>query len=82
MLQFYHGRANSVFWTRALTIPFPHSYVFPQPVGDATSACDESNLKISQSQIVGEAFTCEKDERSEVNILDCCLSNYSVMVFA
>ncbi|KAK9147700.1 hypothetical protein Scep_006457 [Stephania cephalantha] len=30
--------ANSIFWTRALNIPFPHSYVFPQmPKEDETS---------------------------------------------
>ncbi|CAA6663369.1 unnamed protein product [Spirodela intermedia] len=55
--------ANSVFWTRALNIPFPHSYVFPSPVGDATSACDGSNLKISSSQIA--MLTMEKERCAE-----------------
>lgn len=33
-------RANSIFWTRALNIPFPRSYVFPrvQPEQDSASS--------------------------------------------
>ncbi|XP_057981399.1 uncharacterized protein LOC131166827 isoform X2 [Malania oleifera] len=52
--------ANSVFWTRALNIPFPHSYVFPQfheeqdsrtSLSKASGAC--SNL-ISSGQSIHE----------------------------
>ncbi|XP_078439908.1 SET domain-containing protein isoform X2 [Wolffia australiana] len=41
--------ANSVFWTRALNIPFPHTYVFPSSDGDANSSSDTSNQKVPSS---------------------------------
>ncbi|KAL9430090.1 hypothetical protein AB3S75_025469 [Citrus x aurantiifolia] len=34
--------ANSIFWTRALNIPLPHSYVFPQNQEDLNK-CDSIN---------------------------------------
>ncbi|XP_038708297.1 uncharacterized protein LOC120003395 isoform X3 [Tripterygium wilfordii] len=37
--------ANSVFWARALNIPFPHSYVFPKFQEDQDGCC--SSLKNS-----------------------------------
>ena len=39
----YLARANSIFWTRALNIPLPHSYVFPQIQGtnDDSSSADQ-----------------------------------------
>jgi hypothetical protein len=42
-----YDRANSIFWTRALNIPLPHSYVFPgsldeQQTGTAGSLGDSS----------------------------------------
>ncbi|KAG4922391.1 hypothetical protein JHK84_051232 [Glycine max] len=40
--------ANSVFWSRALNIPMPHSYVFPE-MQDAQDICDpEADAKRSQ----------------------------------
>ena len=33
-------RANSIFWTRALNIPLPHSYVFPGLCGDQHTRTD------------------------------------------
>ncbi|XP_030533635.1 uncharacterized protein LOC115743131 isoform X1 [Rhodamnia argentea] len=35
--------ANSVFWTRALNIPFPHSYVFPKEEDDEDADHCEDN---------------------------------------
>ncbi|KAL5166988.1 Ribulose-1,5 bisphosphate carboxylase/oxygenase large subunit N-methyltransferase, chloroplastic [Glycine soja] len=46
--------ANSVFWSRALNIPMPHSYVFPE-MQDAQDICDpeadEKRKFIAGSQI-------------------------------
>ncbi|PKA52773.1 [Fructose-bisphosphate aldolase]-lysine N-methyltransferase, chloroplastic [Apostasia shenzhenica] len=38
--------ANSIFWTRALNIPFPRSYVFPESVGGQGSnpGCQNSDF--------------------------------------
>ncbi|XP_051146899.1 uncharacterized protein LOC127262308 [Andrographis paniculata] len=48
--------ANSIFWTRALNIPFPQSYVFPssQPEQDSTdiSLLDSSTHHISAEKLV------------------------------
>ncbi|KAK6162441.1 hypothetical protein DH2020_002282 [Rehmannia glutinosa] len=48
--------ANSVFWTRALNIPLPHSYVFPrvQPEQDSTASnipCASTN-HVSTEELV------------------------------
>ncbi|MBA0674938.1 hypothetical protein Goari_016507, partial [Gossypium aridum] len=32
-------RANSIFWSRALNLPLPHSYVFPQIQEDVGTTC-------------------------------------------
>lgn len=43
MFHNYHGtRANSVFWSRALNIPLPHSYVFPQ------TQVEDSNFSVGK----------------------------------
>ncbi|XP_060668806.1 uncharacterized protein LOC107432673 isoform X3 [Ziziphus jujuba] len=42
-------RANSVFWTRALNIPLPYSYVFPQT--QETEDCSSSVDKTSEASI-------------------------------
>ncbi|XP_031267752.1 uncharacterized protein LOC116126187 isoform X1 [Pistacia vera] len=34
--------ANSIFWSRALNIPFPHSYVFP-PIQESRDNCSSVN---------------------------------------
>lgn len=42
---FRYARANSVFWSRALNIPLPHSFVYPQSQEDVggTSHTIETN---------------------------------------
>lgn len=60
-------RANSVFWTRALNIPLPHSYVFPQI--QETEGCSSSIEKTSEVSIChdpGEELVDGGDEKSEV----------------
>nr|XP_048321775.1 uncharacterized protein LOC107432673 isoform X6 [Ziziphus jujuba var. spinosa] len=42
-------RANSVFWTRALNIPLPYSYVFPQT--QESEDCSSSVDKTSEASI-------------------------------
>lgn len=64
--------ANSVFWTRALNIPLPRSYVFPQVQEDQDS---QSSLNIdsgvSHSDISAGDLTDRKDEeRSKVPGVD------------
>ncbi|KAH8488581.1 hypothetical protein Peur_059752 [Populus x canadensis] len=64
--------ANSVFWTRALNIPLPRSYVFPQVQEDQDS---QSSLNIdsgvSHSDISAGDLTERKDEeRSKVPGVD------------
>ncbi|KAM0935771.1 putative [Fructose-bisphosphate aldolase]-lysine N-methyltransferase [Dioscorea sansibarensis] len=50
--------ANSVFWTRALNIPLPHCYVFPESLGgqEMDSACKDHCSGVSVTATVGE--TC------------------------
>ncbi|KAL2233953.1 UNVERIFIED_CONTAM: hypothetical protein Sindi_1127500 [Sesamum indicum] len=49
-------RANSIFWTRALNIPFPSSYVFPRAEQEQDSTTSivpgESSNHVSTEQIV------------------------------
>lgn len=64
--------ANSVFWTRALNIPLPRSYVFPQVQEDQDS---QSSLNIdsgvTHSDISAGDLTDRKDEeRSKVPGVD------------
>ncbi|KAF8027142.1 hypothetical protein BT93_E0150 [Corymbia citriodora subsp. variegata] len=42
--------ANSVFWTRALNIPFPHSYVFPKEEDDRDADHGEENTNSASGQ--------------------------------
>lgn len=68
------ARANSVFWTRALNIPLPYSYVFPQT--QETEDCSSSVDKTSEASISHgprEQLLYGKDEKSE--------SSFSLMVF-
>ncbi|XP_039135148.1 uncharacterized protein LOC120272391 isoform X2 [Dioscorea cayenensis subsp. rotundata] len=50
--------ANSIFWTRALNIPLPHFYVFPESLGgqEKDSACKDHGSGVSVTATVGE--TC------------------------
>ncbi|RXH93568.1 hypothetical protein DVH24_014144 [Malus domestica] len=62
-LMFYnccHARANSLFWTRALNIPLPYSYVFPKIQED--SASDGKNIEVS-TNICKEELVNGKDEK-------------------
>ncbi|XP_010523051.1 PREDICTED: uncharacterized protein LOC104801461 isoform X2 [Tarenaya hassleriana] len=57
--------ANSVFWSRALNIPLPHSYVFPQSRQDPGScssiscvpATESANVKAEKESQVEESIT-------------------------
>ncbi|XP_058008337.1 uncharacterized protein LOC110637071 isoform X2 [Hevea brasiliensis] len=53
--------ANSVFWSRALNIPFPRSYVFPQVQEDQGSHSPINNSQISYNS--GRDLIDEKDEK-------------------
>ncbi|KAJ6872746.1 hypothetical protein NC651_031774 [Populus alba x Populus x berolinensis] len=65
-------RANSVFWTRALNIPLPRSYVFPQVQEDQDSQSSLSiDSGVSHSDISAGDLTDRKDEeRSKVPGVD------------
>ncbi|KAJ8650143.1 hypothetical protein MRB53_003166 [Persea americana] len=61
--------ANSIFWTRALSIPFPHSYVFPQVVGE------QENLSLSRNgdpldQVSGELLSNGEDEKGRQSFVE------------
>ena len=60
------ARANSVFWSRALNIPFPHSYVFPQVQKDQGNHSSTDVLEFSCCDNSGQNLISEKDERSEI----------------
>ncbi|KAJ6879335.1 hypothetical protein NC652_032800 [Populus alba x Populus x berolinensis] len=64
--------ANSVFWTRALNIPLPRSYVFPQVQEDQDSQSSLSiDSGVSHSDISAGDLTDRKDEeRSKVPGVD------------
>lgn len=59
--------ANSIFWTRALNIPFPRSYVFPEPVrgqdDDTVSQSSECDYPVSQNS--GETRVHRQSEKKE-----------------
>ncbi|KAE8685758.1 COP9 signalosome complex subunit 7 [Hibiscus syriacus] len=49
--------ANSIFWSRALNLPLPHSYVFPQIQEDTETTCPierSSEVTINHSGLSGE----------------------------
>lgn len=54
--------ANSVFWTRALNIPFPHSYVFPIEKDDQDADHCEENINGASGQHT-EASTSIQEEK-------------------
>ncbi|KAK8501423.1 hypothetical protein V6N12_041755 [Hibiscus sabdariffa] len=66
--------ANSIFWSRALNLPLPHSYVFPQIQEDTETPCpveNSSEVTISHSgehidEINGKRFEAHEID-SEVN---------------
>jgi len=64
------GRANSVFWTRALNIPCPISFVFPNqlPVPPALRALQLRNE--STSQQLDESFSRTTQVNNATNHLE------------
>ncbi|KAF8379405.1 hypothetical protein HHK36_028840 [Tetracentron sinense] len=58
--------ANSIFWTRALNTPFPHSYVFPQRLEEQGNCflCLNKDSGASTSQISGGELHNGKGEES------------------
>lgn len=63
--------ANSIFWTRALSIPFPRSYVFPGSLGDQNyiSVCHNCDFGASEEGMGREAF----DDRNGGRHMDNCV---------
>ncbi|BFG21841.1 hypothetical protein CerSpe_081150 [Prunus speciosa] len=56
--------ANSLFWTRALNIPLPYSYVFPQIQENKNdSASDGKNSEVSTTHICMEELVNGTDEK-------------------
>ncbi|VVA19399.1 PREDICTED: histone-lysine N-methyltransferase [Prunus dulcis] len=56
--------ANSLFWTRALNIPLPHSYVFPQIQENKNDiASDGKNSGVSTTHICMEELVNGMDEK-------------------
>ncbi|PQP92855.1 uncharacterized protein Pyn_36991 [Prunus yedoensis var. nudiflora] len=56
--------ANSLFWTRALNIPLPYSYVFPQIQENKNdSASDGKNSEVSTTHICMAALVNGMDEK-------------------
>lgn len=60
-----YDRANSIFWTRALNIPFPRSYVFPRIVGEQENPSFSRN-EDSLVQVSGELLSHGEDEKGEI----------------
>jgi len=61
--------ANSIFWTRALNIPLPHSYVFPGLCGDQHTRTDDdvsdSGIPAHQeSDVTAKDSTADENSRS------------------
>ncbi|XP_048226448.1 uncharacterized protein LOC8258500 isoform X2 [Ricinus communis] len=56
--------ANSLFWSRALNIPLPHSYVFPQVEEDQENHCSTIDSELSYNDNSAGDLINEKDERS------------------
>ncbi|MBA0640120.1 hypothetical protein Goklo_023088 [Gossypium klotzschianum] len=61
-------RANSIFWSRALNLPLPHSYVFPQIQDDVGTTCPvDKNSEGSTSHSYSEEPINEIDGKSEAH---------------
>lgn len=58
---FNYARANSVFWSRALNIPLPHSFVFPQSqddTGECTSTSESpETAPVNSNEEKGKSLT-------------------------
>lgn len=66
-------RANSIFWTRALNIPFPHSYVYPLPLieEDAHSMEHSTSFGDTTPQVLSEISESIPHESTD----KCSVSN-------
>lgn len=58
-------RANSIFWTRALSIPLPHSFVFPQ-IQEAEESISSSSSGLSTSHSSNPDLVNEDNGKGEV----------------
>lgn len=58
------ARANSVFWARALNIPLPHSYVFPQATNESISSIEKSS-EVSATDSPSDDLVGGMDEKGE-----------------
>ncbi|CAN6208928.1 unnamed protein product [Urochloa humidicola] len=61
--------ANSIFWTRALNIPLPHSYVFPGSCGDQQTrtnddACGSSLPAHQETDITAKDSSADENSKS------------------
>lgn len=64
---FHNARANSIFWSRALNLPLPHSYVFPKIQEDQDLTCSvDVNSEVSTRHSNGGEPINENDGKSEV----------------
>lgn len=77
-----HDRANSIFWTRALNIPFPHSYVFPGSIEeqDKESSFLGGDYGASVTQVPGETSNWKQSRNSEV-VIARALSSFFLCFF-
>uniref|UniRef100_A0A2N9JB94 Uncharacterized protein n=1 Tax=Fagus sylvatica TaxID=28930 RepID=A0A2N9JB94_FAGSY len=55
--------ANSVFWTRALNIPLPHSYVFPQTQEEDSDFAASKDSELCTNHILSGELVSGKDEK-------------------
>ncbi|PUZ62418.1 hypothetical protein GQ55_4G355900 [Panicum hallii var. hallii] len=61
--------ANSIFWTRALNIPLPHSYVFPGLCGDQHTrtdddVCDSGLPAHQETDVKAKDSTADENSKS------------------
>ncbi|RLM54549.1 hypothetical protein C2845_PM10G00150 [Panicum miliaceum] len=61
--------ANSIFWTRALNIPLPHSYVFPGLCGDQHTrtdddVCDSGLPSHQETDVKAKDSTADENSKS------------------
>ncbi|XP_020591613.1 uncharacterized protein LOC110032355, partial [Phalaenopsis equestris] len=63
--------AFSIFWTRALNIPFPRSYVFPEPAGDQSNnrVLHTSYCVSPETDMAGEASADTSRDQSNNRVL-------------
>ncbi|XP_015694197.1 uncharacterized protein LOC102702856 isoform X2 [Oryza brachyantha] len=63
-----YGRANSIFWTRALNIPLPRSFVFSESLdGKQTKTGDDSSLSARQGTGITAKNSSDDDNPKSSN---------------